>query len=343
MPLAAVLFGVMLTAGAQDIVIESSNRLDMRTPVAVPVFATEDLSLGPVAKEMAEVVAWDLDFSGLFRLLSREQYPPGFSSLPMDVRQLDFNGWRATKAEHLAYGKVAKEGDTYVCEFRLIDLFSGDQVFGKELRVTLDHPRLAAHKFSEEIIRSIEGVPGIGTTEICYSAGATGSKEIWVADYDGANARQLTHHGSISIKPKVSPDGNMIAYLSYKERYCYLYVFDRRTGVSTALSKEPGLNSAPSWSPDGKTIAMTLSKDGNTEIYLKNPDGSNPRRLTRNRYGDTSPVFSPDGGRIAFVSEQGGAPQIYVMDTSGGNVRRLSYQGGSSYDPAWSPDGKCIA
>ncbi len=336
---------LVLAAGsaAQDINIVSTNTLDMRTPVAVPVFAADDPGLAEIAKEMSEVVAYDLDFSGLFKLLSRDQFPPGFGRLPAKVQALDFTAWRATKAENLVYGKVARKDDSYVCEFRLFDLFSRDQVFGKQLRVGIKHPRLAAHKFSEEIIRNIEGVPGIGTSEICFSAGPTGKKEIYVADYDGANARQVTRHGSISIKPKMSPDGNKIAYLSYKERYCYLYVFDRRTGVSTPLSREPGLNAAPAWSPDGKTIALTLSKDGNTEIYLKSPDGSNARRLTRNRYGDTSPTFSPDGRRIAFVSDRGGTPQIYVMDVDGGNVRRLSYQGGSAYDPAWSPDGKHIA
>ena len=331
-------------AAAQDTVrIGIERGLDVRIPIAVPPFATVEPELGPVAREMAEVVAKDLDFSGLFLLLPPEQYPPGFTMLSPDVTQLRFDAWRGTKAEHLVYGTVSRQGSELVGQFRLFDLFAKEQVVGQELRVAREHPRLAAHRFSEEIIRFLDGVPGIGTTEICFSAGQTGKKEIYVADYDGANVKQATKHNSISIKPKMSPDGNRIAYLSYKDRYSFLYIYDRRTGESVPLSKEVGLNSAPAWAPDGNRIAMTLSKDGNTEIYLRDPDGKDPVRLTKNKDGDTSPIFSPDGNRIAFVSDRGGAPQIYGMNVDGSNVSRLSHQGGSSYDPAWSPDGKYIA
>lgn len=332
------------TAAAQDSVrIESQRGVDRRIPIAVPPFAALDPSLTTIAAEIAEVIAFDLDFSGLFVVLPSTQYPPGFTVLDPDISKLNMDAWRASRAEHLVFGVLSAEGDTLVGQFRLFDLFSKEQVVGQELRVQRDHHRLAGHRFSEEIIRFLDGIPGIGTSEICFSAGTTGNKEIYVADYDGANARRVTNHNSISIKPKMSPDGNKIAYLSFKDRYCFLYIYDRRTGQSVPLSKEVGLNSAPSWAPDGNTLALTLSKDGNTEIYLRNADGSNLRRVTRNKDGDTSPTFSPDGNRIAFVSDRGGTPQIFAMDIDGGNVTRLSYQGGSSFDPVWSPCGRYIA
>ena len=337
-----VVLGAM--AGAQETVrIESQQGIDPRHRIAVPPCAALDAALEPLARNLAEVLAADLAFSGLFRIVPETEYPMGFLGLTPDVAQLEMDAWRATQAEYIVYGNVREESDQYVAQFRLFDLFSKDQVVGQEVRVERKHPRLAAHRFSEEIIRYLDGVPGIGTSEICFSAGKTGRKEIFVADYDGANAKQVTHHDSISIKPKISPDGNGIAYLSYKDRYSFLYIYDRRTGKSTPLSKEVGLNSAPAWAPDGKRLAMTLSKDGNTEIYLRDPDGGNPERLTKNKCGDTSPTFSPDGSRIAFVSDRGGNPQIYVMARDGSSQQRLSHQGGSSYDPAWSPDGKHIA
>ncbi len=334
---------VCAVGGGQGVRIESQRALDARIPIAVPPFAAATPDAGPQARLMAEVIAADLEFSGLFRLLPASAYPPGFTLFDPDVNKLDRDAWRATKAEHLVFGVVSGEGAQLVAQLRLFDLFSKEQVVGQELRVQRDHPRLAAHRFSEEIIRYLDGTPGIGTSEICFSAGEVGSKEIYVADYDGANMRQVTDHNSISIKPKISPDGNRIAYLSYKDRYCFLYVYDRRTGKSVPLSKEVGLNSAPAWSPDGKRVAMTLSKDGNMEIYLRDPDGGNLTRLTNNKAGDTQPVFSPDGSRLAFVSDRGGSPQIYVMPAGGGEPQRLSHQGGNSYDPVWSPDGKYIA
>lgn len=328
---------------AQVEIVGDAQSLGAKIPIAVPPCAAADPALVALATDLAQVVADDLTFSGLFAVLPRERYPAGFTALDPDVQRLDRELWAATKAEHLVYGNLRQDGDTLVTEFRLFDLFTKQQVFGLELKVDRNFPRLAAHHFSEEVIRNLEGTPGIGTSEICFSAGATGSKEIYVADYDGANVQQVTKHNSISIKPKFSPDGSKIAYLSYKDRYSFLYIFDRMTGVSVPLSKEVGLNIAPAWSPDGSQLAQVLSKDGNNEIYLRNADGTNLRRLTRNRDVDTSPTFSPDGGQIAFVSDRGGNPQIYVMDVTGENARRLSFQGGSSYDPAWSPDGKYIA
>lgn len=330
-------------AVAQLEIVGDGHSLGARIPIAVPPCASADPSLASLARDLAQVISDDLQFSGLFNVLTPDRFPAGFVALDPDVQRLDREAWSATGAEHLVFGNLKQEGGTLVTEFRLFDLFSKNQVFGLELKVDKNFPRLAAHHFSEQVIKNLEGTPGIGTSEIVFSAGATGSKEIYVADYDGANMQQVTKHNSISIKPKISPDGSKIAYLSYKDRYSFLYVFDRMSGMSVPLSKEVGLNIAPAWSPDGRQIAHVLSKDGNNEIYVRNADGTNLRRLTRNRDLDTSPCYSPDGSRIAFVSDRGGNPQIYSMSSSGDGATRLSFQGGNSYDPAWSPDGKYIA
>jgi TolB protein len=330
------------TASAQDVRIAPTAQLDTRIWIAVPEVAVVGGAVATVAHEMTEVLAYDLDFSCLFHVISGDALG-ALSAAPTDVSQVNFDAYRGLKAEFLVLGNVREEGNEYVTQFRLFDLKIKDQVIGQELRVEKRFLRLAPHRFTENIIRHLYGTPGMATSEICFSAGEPGKKEIYVADYDGANARPVTQHNSVSIKPKMSPDGKKIAYLSYKDRYSFLYVYDRDSGQSYPLSKEVGLNAAPAWSPDGRQLAMVLSKDGNTEIYLRNADGSNPRRLTKNKDGDTSPCFSPDGQRIAFVSDRGGSPQIYVMDINGGDAIRLSHQGCNSYDPAWSPDGKYIA
>lgn len=342
--LVAVIMSVSLLAyGQATIRIGSQAGVDKRTRVAAPPFATADPALSSIAREMAEAIGFDLEFSGLFYVIAPAEYPPSFTALDPDVTKLDMEAWKVARVEQLVYGMVRAEGNEIVGQFRLFDLFSKQQIVGLELRVDKASPRLAAHKFSEEVIRYADGIPGAGTSEVCFSGGVTGKKEIYISDYDGANVQQLTKHGSISIKPRISPDGNKIAYLSYKDRFPFLYVYDRRTGKSTPISQEPGINATPSWSPDGTRLAMVLSKDGNMEIYLRDADGKRPVRLTKNRYLDTSPFFSPDGSQLAFVSDQGGSPQIYVMPLTGGGGTRLTMQGGNSYDPAWSPDGKKIA
>ena len=338
-----VVLGSCLPLWAQAIQIGSTGSADRRIGIAVPDFACAQ-GLESLAKEMSEVISYDLLFTGLFTVLPRTSFPPAFTGFTSDATQIDFNAWRAAKVSYLVYAYVTAEGDNVTAECRMFDVATGTQVVGQRVMSSRQLPRLVAHRFSDEIVRYVDGVPGMATSEICFTRGPEGKKEIFVSDYDGANAKQITQHGSISIKPKFSPDGAKIAYVSYKDRYPFLYVLDRATGKSAPLSKNVGLNAAASWAPDGKRLAMVLSKDGNPEVYSKNVDGSGEKRLTTDRSNDTSPTFDPTGTQIAFVSERSGRPQIFVMGADGGNVRRLSYQGGgTAYDPVWSPDGKMIA
>lgn len=323
--------------------IDSVQTADFRTPIAIPQFASAS-GQEALADEIARLVVSDLDFTGLFRIISSRDYPENFRGFSRDVSRMDFANWRKTPAEYLVYAYVYIEGRKVVAECRLFDVQASRQVLGTKVRGDSEKwYHLIAHQFADEIVLFLTGERGIATSEIFFSGGVSGRKEIYVADYDGRNVIQITRHGSISINPECSPDGNLVAYLSYKDRYPYLYIFDRNTGQSRPFSKKVGLNAAPSWSPDGKSLAIVLSKDGNTEIYLSDVEGGNLSRLTKNRFGDTSPTFSPDGSHIAFVSDRLGSAQIFSMDDRGGNVRRLSVQGGRSYDPEWSPDGRHIA
>ena len=340
----ALLIGFTAQAYGQ-VRIESGGKADTRTRIAVPP-AVVEAGLEDAGQEITKVIAYDLNFSGLFNVLDSQYYPPGFRNLPGDASRIDLAAWKTTPVESLVYVKLrrqqGKDGKV-IAECRLFDVSSAQQVVGRELKASLDWTRLMGHQFSDQIVLAASGVSGIATSQICFSQHVGSNKEIFVSDYDGAGIRQVTRHNSISIKPKFSPDGKKIAYVSYKDKGQYLYVLDLASGESRSLSAKPGMNSAPAWAPDGKSLAIALSRDGNPEIYLVNADGSGLRRLTRERAVDTSPTFSPDGKRIAFVSERLGSPQIFVMDLKGQNVQRLSYQGGSAYDPVWSPNGKWIA
>lgn len=311
-----------------------------RIPIAVPDFATAPghESLG---RELAEVIRYDLGFTGLFDLIPPERFPRTFTGFTQDVSRIDFPAWRETKAEFLVYAHLSPDGDRIGAECRLFDT-GGQQVVGKQFTAESTWRRALAHHFSDEIVLYLTGVPGIATSQICFSSAQKGQKEICVVDYDGANLRQVTKHGSISILPEFSPEGTRIAYLSFKDRYPFLYILDLPTGQSSLLSKEVGLNAAPAWAPDGNALAMVLSKDANAEIYLVQADRSEKRRLTNHPAVDTSPTFHPNGKEIAFASDRDGVAQIFAMGIDGKNCRRLSYQGGRSYDPVWSPDGKSV-
>lgn len=329
--------------GQTTVQIGSTTGGDIRVAVAVPDFLAQP-GLENMAKEMTEVLKNDLVFTGIFTIVPREKYPPSFKGLTPNATDIDFDAWRQAKVEYMVYANVTAEGDKLVAECRMFDVNNGTQIAGQRLTSTRNYPRLIAHRFEEEVVRKVDGTPGMASSVICFSSGRTGSKEIFIADYDGANARQVTKFGSVTILPKFSPKGDKIAFVSYKDKFPFLYVFDIASGATTVVSKRVGLNVAPAWSPDGRRLAMTLSKDANAEIYIKSSDPGTPeQRVTNNPASDAQPTFDPTGTRLAFVSDRGGIQQIYTMGVDGSNVNRVTYSGGKACDPSWSPDGKRIA
>ncbi|MBA3544605.1 MAG: PD40 domain-containing protein, partial [Chthoniobacterales bacterium] len=77
-------------------------------------------------------------------------------------------------------------------------------------------PRENAHQFANDIIETLTGHKGLAGTKITFVATRSGKKEVYLADFDGSNVRQLTHDNTISVHPSLSPDGRRIAYTGYQ-------------------------------------------------------------------------------------------------------------------------------
>lgn len=205
------------------------------------------------------------------------------------------------------------------------------------------NPRAAAHEFSDDIVQTLTGIPGIATSKIAFVSNRTGSKEVYVADYDGANQRQITNDRAISVAPAISPEGGRIAYTGYQSGYADIYLVELASGARSRILKFPGTNSGASFSPDGGRLACTLSRDGNPELYIASVNGSGARRLTRTRGVESSPAWSPDGAEILYSSDERGGPQLYRIGAAGGAGRLVPTGYGYCTEPSWSPDGRKIA
>jgi TolB protein len=202
--------------------------------------------------------------------------------------------------------------------------------------------RRAVHQFIDDLIQTLTGQKGIATSRIAFVANRTGHKEIYVADYDGGNAVQLTHDNVISVGPDLSPDGRKLAYTGYQSGYADIYLIDLASGARNRIIKYPGTNTGAAISPDESRIACTMSKDGNPDIYVTDINGNSPRRLTRTRATNSSPSWSPNGSELIYSSDERGGPQLYRISAGGGSGRLLSTGFGYCTEPNWSPDGKKI-
>jgi TolB protein len=200
-----------------------------------------------------------------------------------------------------------------------------------------------AHQFANDIIETLTGNKGTAGSKVTFIATRSGKKEVYLADYDGSNVRQLTHDNTISVHPSLSPDGARIAYTGYQSGYADVYLIDLASGARDCIVNFPGTNSGATFSPDGNRLALTISKDGNPELYTVNASGGGARRLTRTRGVESGPTWSPDGDEIIYSFDGGRGPQLYRISASGGEGQPISTGHGYCTEPNWSPDGKKVA
>jgi Tol biopolymer transport system component len=93
--------------------------------------------------------------------------------------------------------------------------------------------------------------------------------EIWVANADGSDARQVTRLGGANFAPFFHPDGKRIVFASNQ--------------------------------PDPRSR--------NFDLYLVNVDGTGLEQVTTSTEFDGFPMFSPDGTRLVFASNRHAAEQ----------------------------------
>lgn len=314
-------------------------------PIAVPdLFGSESQSIG-LGREIARVVAANLERSGLFRMIDQRAYIQNRSSLRVRPQ---FPAWRQINAQALVVGsaEIRPDGRLRV-EFRLWDVFAGQQLVGLRSETEPQNWRRIAHIIADAIYKRITGEEGYFDTRVVYVAESGPAKKrvkrLAIMDQDGANHRYLTSGDELVLTPRFSPTAQEITYLAYTGSVARVYIYNIETGRQEMLGNFPSMTFAPRFSPDGNQVIMSMAQDGNSDVYTMDLRTRQVRRLTRHTSIDTSPSFSPDGRQVVFNSDRGGSQQLYVMTTDGGSPRRISFGDGRYATPVWSPRGDLIA
>jgi TolB protein len=313
-------------------------------PIAIPAFSgggKED----KLAAEISGVIQADLVRSGLFRAIDQASFietnvsvnaPPQFAS------------WRPIGAQALVVGAIDRQADGRIrAEFRLWDVFSGQQMLGQQFYTSSDNWRRMAHIIADAVYERLTGEKGYFDTRIAF-IDETGPKDkrvkrLAIMDQDGANVRYLTNGSDLVLTPRFSPSRQEVTYMAYAGADPKVYLLNIETGQQEVVGNFPGMTFSPRFSPDGQKVAMSLQQGGNANIFEMDLRSRRTTRLTNTPAIDTSPSFSPDGKRIVFESDRGGSQQLYVMDGNGGNPQRISFGPGRYSTPVWSPRGDLIA
>ncbi len=330
-------------AAAQRVYIDITKPSFARLPIAVPYFKREGTLRPELSRKMAERLAADLDFSGIFRPLDPRGFLGDPQSLGMAGKEINFPQWRRMGADFLVRGRYRIQGRDISLEMRLFDVVTARMLVGKIYQGAVEEYPAMIHRFGDEILRVLTGEAGVFQTKIAFVQQEKGRKEIYLMDFDGSHVTPVTANGSVNLSPAWNPAGTQIAYVSYVEGPTKIFVKDLVSSRTRLLCSFPGLNIAPAWRPGTGQLAVTLSMNQNPDIYLIRGDGTVLRPLVKSWAIEVSPSWSPDGRRMAYVSSETGGPQIYILDVDSGRKQRLTYQGDYNTDPAWSPKGDWIA
>jgi TolB protein len=352
LPLFASLFIALTTQtlSAQDWVHTGTNLGADRIRIAAADFkpASGDPQT-PLLKNIFDATLYsDLGNAGIFDLVSKSMAP---TATPGSPQEINLGQWAAAPANAamVAFGSLQAANGKLSVQGWLFDArnTSSPQVLGKQYNeaATQDMARTIAHRFADEIILRLGGgINGIAETKIYYISTRSGSTEVWCMDYDGQNEHQVTHLGTITLSPRISPDNARLAFASLgNEGWAVrMYSLELNRVVAFPGGTAGGSNQSPAWSADGARVAFSSSRTGDPEIWLADAGGGNLRRLTSFKGPDVSPTFNPrTNAQLAWVSGRTGLPQIYTMDVDGGNIQRLT-DGGYAVSPSWAPNGALL-
>ena len=336
------------SAQAQQAPLELTLREGRSQPVKVAVtpFISRDPRAQSYGALLANVVAQDLNASGLFQAFDASGLIGPLVNFDAPPNFAEIRG--RTDALGVVTGEVGFESDGRLrVGFRLWDLGREEQSVGFSYQASPDDWRRMAHRTADAIYERLTGDPGYFETRIVFVS-ESGPKDrrvkrLALMDSDGEGLRYLTNGEELVLTPRYSPKGQVLTYIGYGRGRPRIYLMNIGTGQREVLGAFDGMMFAPRFSPDGRKVLMSIERRGNADIYEMDLASRRLNRLTRDPAIDTAPSYSPDGRRIVFESDRGGAQQLYVQSLGGAEAQRISFGSGRYASPVWSPRGDMIA
>ncbi len=180
---------------------------------------------------------------------------------------------------------------------------------------------------------------------IAYLERGGGQLDIWIADTDGTDARQLTVGADRPRGPTWSPDGKTIAFSS--ERKGELWTVRLAEGRPQPFPTVEGEKGWTSYTSDGKHIVFQVTKKHARDIWLAPVEAGQARALT-NDGASMAPRASPVGTAVAYLRKT--APDSYevrILDYASRQDRLVATPEALSkfgrfpvHSPRWSRDSR---
>ncbi len=178
-------------------------------------------------------------------------------------------------------------------------------------------------------------------------------RDIYIQDRYQNRLTNLTANSSNDWRPRFSPDGKFIIFVSerndlrdvdFTQLYSHVFVMEIEGSFQLELTKSEGNDGNPVMTGgEMDPIYFDSNRSGEYAIYRMKGDGTDVSQLTFNAgANDAGPDVSTDGSRITFISDRDGNFEIYMMNIDGGNQQKLTSNPADDLAPIFSPDGKKV-
>jgi dipeptidyl aminopeptidase/acylaminoacyl peptidase len=165
--------------------------------------------------------------------------------------------------------------------------------------------------------------------------------DLYMIPVEGGTALRLTASPKAETRPRFSPDGRYLAFLSGRDgKKNQVWLLDRRGGEAVKLTSYKADVSELAWSPDGKRLALVVGDvdpdDEDEEKAEGDKEGAakTPKPIVINRL-----QFKRDGeGYLRDLHQH-----LYVFDVASKASTQITSGPYDDGDPAWSPDGRVLA
>ena len=162
---------------------------------------------------------------------------------------------------------------------------------------------------------------------------------IWVVPTNGGAARQFTYGDQQDTRPRWSPDGSQVAFLSNRgdDGQPQIHVIPFHGGEARPLTDLKGKFGAFEWSPDGSRLAVEFQKKDAEELEREEDERKRKLGIVQRHY--TRIHYKWDG--IGFLPRE--RWHIWSVDAGTGAASQLTdSEVFDEREPRWSPDGASI-
>src|ERR671934_868795 len=155
-------------------------------------------------------------------------------------------------------------------------------------------------------------------------------RNLWRTNFDQSQPEQLTSTKANDQRPRFSPDGRNLVFISDRTGKPQVWLLNIGGGEPRQLTDLAGGATTADWSPDGTRLAI-LGGSGEKRFIVGSPDDPTARRIR-----DYTWRFDGIGVRDEYQS-------LWVTDVNDPKPKRLTAPDYQVNAAAWSPDGEQIA